>query len=95
MAGTRDFDEKFKQLLEGHDEFFTTYDDARDSFDAMALQENLLRGFEKPCAAVIQSGTGKTASLCSGVLQQHCPVSGSDQEPVSVRISGSSKPVSM
>ncbi|CAN1340276.1 Eukaryotic initiation factor 4A-14 [Linum perenne] len=52
----------------------------------MGLQENLLRGFEKPSAIqqrgivpfckgldVIQqaqSGTGKTATFCSGILQQ-------------------------
>jgi superfamily II DNA/RNA helicase len=62
-----------------------------DSFDAMNLHENLLRGiyaygFEKPSAIqqrgivpftkgldVIQqaqSGTGKTATFCAGVLQQ-------------------------
>ncbi|KVI11276.1 RNA helicase, DEAD-box type, Q motif-containing protein, partial [Cynara cardunculus var. scolymus] len=61
------------------------------SFDAMGLEENLLRGiyaygFEKPSAVqqrgivpfckgldVIQqaqSGTGKTATFCSGILQQ-------------------------
>ena len=30
--------------LEGQDEFFTSYDESHDSFDAMGLQENLLRG---------------------------------------------------
>ncbi|XLU25812.1 hypothetical protein S245_061878, partial [Arachis hypogaea] len=72
-------------------EFFTSYDEVYDSFDAMGLQENLLRGiyaygFERPSAIqqrgivpfckgldVIQqaqSGTGKTATFCSGILQQ-------------------------
>ncbi|KAK6161982.1 hypothetical protein DH2020_001823 [Rehmannia glutinosa] len=67
------------------------YDEVYDSFDAMGLHENLLRGiyaygFEKPSAIqqrgivpfckgldVIQqaqSGTGKTATFCSGILQQ-------------------------
>ncbi|KAK3020194.1 hypothetical protein RJ639_047138 [Escallonia herrerae] len=121
----RQFDAKMNELL-GADgqEFFTSYDEVYDSFDAMGLQENLLRGiyaygngdslplplrvracarprslqflsalellcpvgFEKPSAIqqrgivpfvkgldVIQqaqSGTGKTATFCSGVLQQ-------------------------
>ncbi|KAH0927295.1 LOW QUALITY PROTEIN: hypothetical protein HID58_019551, partial [Brassica napus] len=87
----RQFDQKLNEVLEGQDEFFTSYDESHDSFDAMGLQENLLRGiyaygFEKPSAIqqrgivpfckgldVIQqaqSGTGKTATFCSGVLQQ-------------------------
>ncbi|OIW12074.1 hypothetical protein TanjilG_15314 [Lupinus angustifolius] len=89
---TRQFDSKMNELLaaDGQD-FFTSYDEVHDSFDAMGLQENLLRGiyaygFEKPSAIqqrgivpfcqgldVIQqaqSGTGKTATFCSGVLQQ-------------------------
>ena len=33
----------FCRLGEG-DEFFTSYDEVHDSFDAMGLQENLLRG---------------------------------------------------
>ncbi|WOG81466.1 hypothetical protein DCAR_0100613 [Daucus carota subsp. sativus] len=88
----RQFDAKMTELLgaDGED-FFTSYDEVYDSFDAMGLQENLLRGiyaygFEKPSAIqqrgivpfckgldVIQqaqSGTGKTATFCSGVLQQ-------------------------
>ncbi|KAF7817370.1 eukaryotic initiation factor 4A-2 [Senna tora] len=88
----RQFDAKMTELLgtEGQD-FFTSYDEVYDSFDAMGLQENLLRGiyaygFEKPSAIqqrgivpfckgldVIQqaqSGTGKTATFCSGILQQ-------------------------
>ncbi|PHU15024.1 Eukaryotic initiation factor 4A-8 [Capsicum chinense] len=88
----RQFDSKMNDLLaaEGKD-FFTSYDEVYDSFDAMGLQENLLRGiyaygFEKPSAIqqrgivpfckgldVIQqaqSGTGKTATFCSGILQQ-------------------------
>jgi translation initiation factor 4A len=114
----------YRQQGEG-DEFWTSYDDVCESFDAMGLQENLLRGiyaygmqknmylpifytpvifyllmwigsfnsiglwfsgFEKPSAIqqrgivpfckgldVIQqaqSGTGKTATFCSGILQQ-------------------------
>ncbi|KAD7476884.1 hypothetical protein E3N88_00020 [Mikania micrantha] len=89
---TRQFDSKMNELLstDGQD-FFTSYDEVYDSFDAMGLQENLLRGiyaygFEKPSAIqqrgivpftkgldVIQqaqSGTGKTATFCSGILQQ-------------------------
>ncbi|KAD3068438.1 hypothetical protein E3N88_36318 [Mikania micrantha] len=88
----RQFDSKMNDLLsaDGQD-FFTSYDEVYDSFDAMGLQENLLRGiyaygFEKPSAIqqrgivpftkgldVIQqaqSGTGKTATFCSGILQQ-------------------------
>ncbi|KAG5030830.1 hypothetical protein JHK85_014812 [Glycine max] len=88
----RQYDAKMNELLgtDGQD-FFTSYDEVCESFDAMGLQENLLRGiyaygFEKPSAIqqrgivpfckgldVIQqaqSGTGKTATFCSGVLQQ-------------------------
>jgi len=89
---TRQYDAKMSDLLssEGQD-FFTSYDEVCETFDAMGLQENLLRGiyaygFEKPSAIqqrgivpfckgldVIQqaqSGTGKTATFCSGILQQ-------------------------
>ncbi|XAR69235.1 RNA helicase [Bertholletia excelsa] len=89
----RQYDAKMTELLAGNDgeEFFTSYDEVYDSFDAMGLQENLLRGicaygFEKPSAIqqrgivpfckgldVIQeaqSGTGRTATFCSGILQQ-------------------------
>ncbi|XP_055810586.1 eukaryotic initiation factor 4A-15 [Solanum dulcamara] len=89
----RQFDSKMNELLSADDgqDFFTSYDEVYDSFDAMGLQENLLRGiyaygFEKPSAIqqrgivpfckgldVIQqaqSGTGKTATFCSGILQQ-------------------------
>ncbi|KAH0932327.1 eukaryotic initiation factor 4A-1 [Brassica rapa] len=87
----RQFDQALSEILEGQDEFFTSYDEVYESFDGMGLQENLLRGiyaygFEKPSAIqqrgivpfckgldVIQqaqSGTGKTATFCSGVLQQ-------------------------
>ncbi|KAK3013478.1 hypothetical protein RJ639_009786 [Escallonia herrerae] len=88
----RQFDSKMNDILAADgQEFFTSYDESFDSFDAMGLQENLLRGiyaygFEKPSAIqqrgivpftkgldVIQqaqSGTGKTATFCSGVLQQ-------------------------
>ncbi|KAE9446321.1 hypothetical protein C3L33_21786, partial [Rhododendron williamsianum] len=87
---TRQYDTKMNELLGTGDaeEFFTSYDEVYDSFDAMGLQENLLRGIyaTKPSAIqqrgivpfckgldVIQqaqSGTGKTATFCSGVLQQ-------------------------
>ncbi|KAK4479553.1 hypothetical protein RD792_015070 [Penstemon davidsonii] len=89
---TRQYDAKMNDLLQvDGQEFFTSYDEVYDSFDAMGLQENLLRGiyaygFEKPSAIqqrgivpftkgldVIQqaqSGTGKTATFCSGILQQ-------------------------
>ncbi|KAL0463811.1 UNVERIFIED_CONTAM: Eukaryotic initiation factor 4A-8 [Sesamum latifolium] len=89
---TRHYDTKMNELLQSDgQEFFTSYDEVYDSFDAMGLQENLLRGiyaygFEKPSAIqqrgivpfckgldVIQqaqSGTGKTATFCSGILQQ-------------------------
>ncbi|GMH14225.1 hypothetical protein Nepgr_016066 [Nepenthes gracilis] len=87
----RHYDSKMNDLLADGDEFFTSYDEVYDIFDAMGLQENLLRGiyaygFEKPSAIqqrgivpfcngfdVIQqaqSGTGKTATFCSGILQQ-------------------------
>ncbi|XP_057797147.1 eukaryotic initiation factor 4A-9 isoform X1 [Salvia miltiorrhiza] len=88
----RHYDSKMSELLQADgQEFFTSYDEVFDSFDAMGLQENLLRGiyaygFEKPSAIqqrgivpfckgldVIQqaqSGTGKTATFCSGILQQ-------------------------
>nr|GEX11899.1 eukaryotic initiation factor 4A-15-like [Tanacetum cinerariifolium] len=92
VMDTRQFDSKMDELLsaEGQD-FFTSYDEVIETFDAMGLLENLLRGiyaygFEKPSAIqqrgivpftkgldVIQqaeSGTGKTATFCSGILQQ-------------------------
>ncbi|KVI01146.1 DNA/RNA helicase, DEAD/DEAH box type, N-terminal [Cynara cardunculus var. scolymus] len=80
-----------RKLSSDRHDFFTSYNEVYDSFDAMGLQENLLRGiyaygFEKPSAIqqrgivpfikgldVIQqaqSGTGKTATFCSGILQQ-------------------------
>ncbi|KAK2358646.1 eukaryotic initiation factor 4A-10 [Trifolium repens] len=85
------FDKKMNELIGDGEDFWTVSDESYDSFDAMGLQENLLRGiyaygFEKPSAIqqrgivpfckgldVIQqaqSGTGKTATFCSGVLQQ-------------------------
>ncbi|CAD5317033.1 unnamed protein product [Arabidopsis thaliana] len=89
----RQFDTKMNAILgeEGEETFYTNSDEVCDSFDAMELQPDLLRGiyaygFEKPSAIqqrgiipfckgldVIQqaqSGTGKTATFCSGVLQQ-------------------------
>ncbi|KAM0968121.1 hypothetical protein ACFX13_016839 [Malus domestica] len=56
----RQYDAKMSELLGGDwQEFFTSYDEVHDSFDAMGLQENLLRGiyaygFENPSA--IQQG---------------------------------------
>ncbi|CDY26131.1 BnaC06g10650D [Brassica napus] len=52
---TRQFDQRLNEVLEGQDEFFTSYDEVHESFDAMGLQENLLRGiyaygFVKPSA---------------------------------------------
>ncbi|KAF3446067.1 hypothetical protein FNV43_RR11246 [Rhamnella rubrinervis] len=96
-----------EDLADGQ-EFFTSYDEVHDSFDAMGLQENLLRGIyaygcnwilfmhAKDGSALVgvlkalcnttkgivpfckgldviqqaQSGTGKTATFCSGILQQ-------------------------
>ncbi|XP_022754863.1 eukaryotic initiation factor 4A-15-like isoform X3 [Durio zibethinus] len=88
----RQFDNKMNDFLSADgQEVFTSWDEVYDTFDAMGLQENLLRGiyaygFEKPSAIqqrgivpfckgldVIQqaqSGTGKTATFCSGILQQ-------------------------
>ncbi|KAI0518867.1 hypothetical protein KFK09_006304 [Dendrobium nobile] len=86
------YDSKMNELLSADvQDFFTSYDEVYDIFDATSLHENLLRGiyaygFEKPSAIqqrgivpfckgldVIQqaqSGTGKTATFCSGILQQ-------------------------
>ncbi|KAK8478091.1 hypothetical protein V6N11_044670, partial [Hibiscus sabdariffa] len=87
----RQYDQKMDELLQTDGQDFFTSDEVHDTFDAMGLQENLLRGiyaygFEKPSAIqqrgivpfckgldVIQqaqSGTGKTATFCSGILQQ-------------------------
>ncbi|CAM6010742.1 unnamed protein product [Sphagnum balticum] len=68
------------------DDFISTWDEVHESFDVMGLHENLLRGFDKPSAIqqrgivpftmgldVIQqaqSGTCKTATFCSGILQK-------------------------
>ncbi|KAI7992776.1 hypothetical protein LOK49_LG12G02645 [Camellia lanceoleosa] len=52
----RQFDAKMNELpVADGEEFFTSYDEVYESFDAMGLQENLLRGiyayaFEKPSA---------------------------------------------
>ncbi|KAF6158601.1 hypothetical protein GIB67_040115 [Kingdonia uniflora] len=52
----RQYDSKMKELLEvDGQEFFTTFEEVHDCFDAMGLKENLLRGiyaygFEKPSA---------------------------------------------
>ncbi|GBG59151.1 hypothetical protein CBR_g32167 [Chara braunii] len=88
----RNYDQKMESVLkEDGDDFISTWEEVHESFDAMGLRENLLRGiyaygFEKPstiqqrgivpfCKGLdviqqAQSGTGKTATFCSGVLQQ-------------------------
>ncbi|XP_012570903.1 eukaryotic initiation factor 4A-15-like [Cicer arietinum] len=86
------YDTKMNELLaiDGQ-EFFAAYDEVHDSFDAMGLQENLMRDiyaydFERPstiqqrgivpfCNGLdviqqAQSGTGKTTTFCSRILQQ-------------------------
>jgi len=89
---SRAYDTKMSDLLNPEaEDFAPEWDEAYDSFDAMGLHENLLRGiyaygFEKPSAIqqrgivpftkgldVIQqaqSGTGKTATFCAGILHQ-------------------------
>ncbi|KAL9239962.1 hypothetical protein vseg_014232 [Gypsophila vaccaria] len=89
---TRLSDSNINELLSvDAEDFFTPWDEVSESFNAMGLQENLLKGinaygFEKPFAVqqrgivpfckgldvILQapSGTGKTATLCSGILQQ-------------------------
>jgi len=84
------FDQKMQSFLQNNeDKFYTDWEETYDSFDAMGIHENLLRGiyahgFEKPSAIqqkgivpftkgldVIQqaqSGTGKTATFCAGIL---------------------------
>eukprot|EP00271_Cylindrocystis_brebissonii_P008661 TRINITY_DN23134_c0_g1_i1.p1 TRINITY_DN23134_c0_g1~~TRINITY_DN23134_c0_g1_i1.p1 ORF type:complete len:406 (-),score=85.58 TRINITY_DN23134_c0_g1_i1:527-1744(-) len=85
----RQYDLKMADVLGGEKE--NSWEEVAESFDAMRLHENLLRGiyaygFEKPSAIqqrgivpftrgldVIQqaqSGTGKTATFCAGILQQ-------------------------
>ncbi|XP_073128908.1 eukaryotic initiation factor 4A-13-like [Henckelia pumila] len=68
------YDVKMNELLgtDGED-FFTSYDEVYDSFDAMGLQKNILRGiyaygFEKP-SAIQQRGI---VPFCKGldVIQQ-------------------------
>ncbi|KAK9698418.1 hypothetical protein RND81_08G102900 [Saponaria officinalis] len=69
QSEARQFDSKMNELLSVDDEdFFTSYDEVTESFDAMGLQENLLRGiyaygFEKPCT-VQQRGI---VPFCRGV----------------------------
>nr|GEU97189.1 eukaryotic initiation factor 4A-15-like [Tanacetum cinerariifolium] len=59
---TCQFDFKMDELLsdDGQD-FFTSYDEVTETFDAMGLLENHLRGIY---------AYGKTATFCSGILQQ-------------------------
>ncbi|KAF9612593.1 hypothetical protein IFM89_002189, partial [Coptis chinensis] len=91
------YDSRMNELLSPDGQDIESYDVVHETFDAMGLHENLLRGiyaygFEKPSAIqqrgivpfckgldVIQqaqSGTGKTATFCSGILQQldYCSV---------------------
>jgi len=86
------YDKKMGELMnDDGEEMISDWNEVHDTFDAMGLMENLLRGiyaygFEKPSAIqqrgivpftkgfdVIQqaqSGTGKTATFCAGILQQ-------------------------
>mmetsp|Transcript_18139 Transcript_18139/g.25094 ORF Transcript_18139/g.25094 Transcript_18139/m.25094 type:complete len:412 (-) Transcript_18139:315-1550(-) len=88
----KNYDKKMSDLLNPDSEDFAPeWEEVFESFDAMGLHENLLRGiyaygFEKPSAIqqkgivpfakgldVIQqaqSGTGKTATFCAGILHQ-------------------------
>ncbi|MED6153743.1 hypothetical protein PIB30_104978, partial [Stylosanthes scabra] len=78
----RQFDAKMNELLRANaEDFFTSYDEVYDTFDAVGLQENLLRGylciwgivpFIKGLDVIqqAQSGTGKTATYCSNILQE-------------------------
>ncbi|KAF9612586.1 hypothetical protein IFM89_002182 [Coptis chinensis] len=87
----RRYDSRMNELLSSDGQDIESYDVVHETFNAMGLHENLLRGiyaygFEKPSAIqqrgivpfckgldVIQqaqSGTGKTATFCSGILQQ-------------------------
>jgi translation initiation factor 4A len=88
----KNYDTKMSDLLNPESEDFAPeWEETFESFDAMGLHENLLRGiyaygFEKPSAIqqrgivpftkgldVIQqaqSGTGKTATFCAGILHQ-------------------------
>ncbi|CAI9114366.1 OLC1v1015074C1 [Oldenlandia corymbosa var. corymbosa] len=75
---------RIKETLEGDD--FTSYDEVHKTFDAMGLQENLVKGIMNPFAIqqrgvvpfcrgldviqLAQSGTGKTAAFCLGILQR-------------------------
>ncbi|RWW39816.1 hypothetical protein BHE74_00054811, partial [Ensete ventricosum] len=74
------------RLSQDGQDFFASYDEVFDTFDVMGLQENLLRGiyaygklppsfylFEmlvSNASGQAQSGTGKTATFCAGILQQ-------------------------
>jgi translation initiation factor 4A len=88
----KNYDAKMSDLLNPESaDFAPEWEETFESFDAMGLHENLLRGiyaygFEKPSAIqqrgivpftkgldVIQqaqSGTGKTATFCAGILHQ-------------------------
>mmetsp|Transcript_8511 Transcript_8511/g.16138 ORF Transcript_8511/g.16138 Transcript_8511/m.16138 type:complete len:412 (-) Transcript_8511:55-1290(-) len=88
----KNYDSKMEGILDPtSDDFAPEWEETYESFDAMGLHENLLRGiyaygFEKPSAIqqrgivpftkgldVIQqaqSGTGKTATFCAGILHQ-------------------------
>ncbi|KAK8614155.1 hypothetical protein V6N13_122528 [Hibiscus sabdariffa] len=69
----RQYDAKMDELDAVGQDFFTSYNEVYDTFDAMGLQENLLRGiyaygFEKPFA-IQQRGI---VPFCKGldVIQQ-------------------------
>nr|QKY15200.1 DEAd box RNA helicase ciRH4 (ciRH4) [Polytomella parva] len=85
------FDAKMSQFIQNEDNFFTDWEESFETFEAMNLDEKLLRGvfaygFEKPsaiqqkgivpftkgldCIQQAQSGTGKTATFCTGVLSR-------------------------
>ncbi|KAI3950335.1 hypothetical protein MKW92_013055 [Papaver armeniacum] len=77
---TKSFDTKLNAFADGQ-EFFTSYEEVHETFDVMGLKEDLLRGiyayegivpFCKGYDVIeqAQSGTGKTATFCSGILQQ-------------------------
>ncbi|KAI3847856.1 hypothetical protein MKX03_004084 [Papaver bracteatum] len=68
---TKSYDTKVDAFADGK-EFFTAYNEVHETFDDMAIQQ---RGIVPFCEGhdVIeqaQSGTGKTATFCSGILQQ-------------------------
>merc|ERR1712205_217364 len=71
----KQYDQKMGEIFEGEDAI-STWDEVHETFDAMGLHENLLRGiyaygFEKP-SAIQQRGIvpfAKKATFCAGILQ--------------------------